>query len=177
MGLGSTYEKKYMQQKGIDNVRGGSYCDRLLTTHQTAFLQAEFNSVQGNCFKCNKPGHYASACNVDISDCMKSMSITDTKKKEDNKCSRCNRKGHKAAKCYARKNAQGVLIEESKNTNSFQYVYFKVSDYKAKELGVEPIPAPITLPNDVHIWNSDYIHAAPKSSNPGEGESGSQVKT
>jgi predicted GIY-YIG superfamily endonuclease len=54
--------KKYMNNYGIDNVRGGSYTTFELENAQKKLLQKELSSLEDKCFICNKPGHYANIC-------------------------------------------------------------------------------------------------------------------
>lgn len=54
--------KKYMNNYGIDNVRGGSYTSFELENDQKKLLQKELSSLEDKCFNCNKPGHFAKNC-------------------------------------------------------------------------------------------------------------------
>lgn len=56
------YTKKYMDLHGVDNVRGGTYCQTTLTLEQINFLRRESNTVNNKCFNCNGSGHYAKSC-------------------------------------------------------------------------------------------------------------------
>ena len=77
--------KKYMDKYGIDNVRGGSYCQIKLDQASLASLKKEMNGANDKCNKCGKSGHF----------------MRDCKYKKPKKCTRCNREGHTASKCYA----------------------------------------------------------------------------
>ncbi len=57
-----TWTKKYMDLYGIDNVRGGSYSNVILTEWQIKILEDEFKTANDLCFKCGKAGHFASKC-------------------------------------------------------------------------------------------------------------------
>lgn len=54
--------KKYMLKYGIENVRGGSYTKITLDVWMIQALKHEFSSIDGCCYKCKKPGHFAEEC-------------------------------------------------------------------------------------------------------------------
>lgn len=77
--------KQYMDKYGIDNVRGGSYCQIKLDKASVASLKREMNGANDKCNKCGKSGHF----------------IRDCKYKKPKKCTRCFREGHTVTQCYA----------------------------------------------------------------------------
>lgn len=54
--------KKMMGKYGIDNVRGGTYCQIQLSKEQILLLQREIRTAVNACFKCGMVGHYVSEC-------------------------------------------------------------------------------------------------------------------
>ena len=54
--------KKMMDLYGIENVRGGSYCNIVLHDWQIKALNAELATCNNLCFCCGKSGHFAYAC-------------------------------------------------------------------------------------------------------------------
>lgn len=56
------FVKKYMQQYGIDNVRGGSYSQVELSDVQTQMLQQELRTASDACFECGSHDHFARDC-------------------------------------------------------------------------------------------------------------------
>jgi len=54
--------KQYMSKYGIDNVRGGSYCQIVLSDDVKQFITNEINNVKNVCFKCGQAGHFINYC-------------------------------------------------------------------------------------------------------------------
>ena len=54
--------KFLMTKFGVDNVRGGAYCQRELPDYVEEMIQHETRSASDKCYKCGKPGHFANQC-------------------------------------------------------------------------------------------------------------------
>jgi hypothetical protein len=61
--------KTYMRTRGIDSVRGGSYCNVHLSSGQVALLTKEFRGADDTCNLCGEPNHFARECPNNISTC------------------------------------------------------------------------------------------------------------
>ena len=101
--------KEYMNQFGVDNVRGGSYVEIVLSDFHKQALQMEMNTAKGLCIRCGRGGHF-------MKDCWTS-SITPTHQiisqtaRNEKKCNRCGRTGHVTFHCYATTHANGDDID------------------------------------------------------------------
>lgn len=56
------YTLKYMEQKGIDNVRGGSFSQVELSNEQNKFISQMIKGATDKCFNCGESGHFVKEC-------------------------------------------------------------------------------------------------------------------
>jgi hypothetical protein len=56
------YTRIYMDKYGVENVRGGSFCEEVLDESTINMLEKMSNSVKNKCFICGKVGHFAKEC-------------------------------------------------------------------------------------------------------------------
>jgi cellular nucleic acid-binding protein len=54
--------KEYMGKYGIENVRGGPYCQTILTETQISAIEQSIWSSQNACLRCGRTSHYADKC-------------------------------------------------------------------------------------------------------------------
>jgi hypothetical protein len=78
------YTIKYMTKFGIDNVRGGSFCQLKLDASSYRTLRRMINGSSDKCYKCNKEDHYVNECD----------SVTYTC------CELCGRNDHETDICW-----------------------------------------------------------------------------
>jgi hypothetical protein len=56
------WTKIYMDRFGIENVRGGSYCEMNLTSESISCISKEVSHANDRCLFCNKKGHFIRDC-------------------------------------------------------------------------------------------------------------------
>lgn len=54
---------KYMDKKGIHNVRGGSFCQMKIAPDMEMVIKRMLNGSRDKCFKCGNSGHFVKDCN------------------------------------------------------------------------------------------------------------------
>lgn len=100
--------KEYMAKYGIDNVRGGSYCNIDLDDFQVEALKTEIWGAQNKCARCGRSGHFQKDCYA-RKDVDGNEFISDDEE-DDVVCFRCGREGHISPECYAKTHIKGFYI-------------------------------------------------------------------
>ena len=120
-----------MKQYGINNVRGGSFCQIELDQENINTINKMINGSTDKCYKCGGD-HFSSFCSL-------------VKKNEYNNCPnlgkntsqvvcfRCQRDGHSADDCYAKTDKNG----EELLTFGCEYVEVYCCEYCNKEFETE----------------------------------------
>jgi len=105
------YTLKYMEKYGINNVRGGSFCEIKLTDDNRKTITKMISGSTDKCYICGEKGHFASTCEYDDEDYEVEQFIQMLE--EENRCFRCHRKGHYEKDCYAETYLDGMSITDS----------------------------------------------------------------
>lgn len=108
------YTKEYMSKKGINNVRGGTYCKIKLDNDEIELLKKEINGATDCCYICGSKQHFANNCdnnydNINVNKLTKQLNSLLI---EQERCFRCHRIGHFANNCYATKDIHGNYIHD-----------------------------------------------------------------
>ncbi|VVU94453.1 hypothetical protein CPAV1605_175 [seawater metagenome] len=70
---------KNMKKYGIDNVRGGSFCQFQLTNENRKTIERMINGSTDKCYKCGKKGHFTNECSEsdeEFEETFESLNIT-----------------------------------------------------------------------------------------------------
>ncbi len=119
------YTIKYMKQYGIDNVRGGSFCNIELEEEHINTITRMINGSNNKCYNCGG-NHFYSFCSL-----MKKNEYNNCKNNVLTKliCERCERTGHTIDDCYASTDKYGEEI--------IDYVEVYECEYCGKEFETE----------------------------------------
>lgn len=98
--------KKYMKRYGIENVRGGSYSQIILSREQLNCLTKELETAKNACFRCGQPGHFIKNCPKSETK-SKQPEVTVSRKLY---CTRCGRNSHNVERCYAKTKLNGTPL-------------------------------------------------------------------
>jgi len=108
------YTKIYMSKKGINNVRGGTYCKIKLDNDEIELLKKEINGANDCCYICGSNQHFANNCdnnydNIIVDKLTKQLNSLLI---EQERCFRCHKTGHFSNKCYATKDFYGNYFHD-----------------------------------------------------------------
>jgi cellular nucleic acid-binding protein len=66
---------QYIKKYGIDNVRGGSFCQYKLTKTSKETINRMINGSTDKCYKCGEAGHFANSCTKKSSPKIKKVTV------------------------------------------------------------------------------------------------------
>ena len=114
------YTIKYMEKYGINNVRGGSFCNIQLSDTNIVTLQQIITSVTNKCYLCGNNGHYAKECKQ-VSGKKEKIPTIDLNEKCD--CPTSYFSGHRRGKCMLNKII--AFFDEEEDNNDKVVLYFE----------------------------------------------------
>lgn len=126
---------KFMKEYGIENVRGGSFCEMILSSENITTLKKMINTSSNSCFYCGNKNHFSNNCMKKIMKGVNNIfeSIKNkkrnrkryvenenkendekinnySKKRRNNCCHRCGNENHYQKFCYAKKDIYGNYL-------------------------------------------------------------------
>lgn len=112
-----------MKKYGVENVRGGAYCQVDLPSNTKLLLETEITGNTEKCYKCQQYGHFARNCSYEKSEpvwecdyCEREFTtrfgcmIHEKKCSQTSGCYRCGRDSHYAKDCYASTHIKGYSL-------------------------------------------------------------------
>lgn len=117
------YTLEYMNMMGIENVRGGSYSNPILSVEQRNNITRALRNANNLCMTCGGSDHYADMCGShypkfdpqndkkeDPSVMYVSPTGTAYSYIYEDSCKRCGRNNHTITKCFAKSDINGNIL-------------------------------------------------------------------
>lgn len=111
------HTKRMMALHGIDNVRGGAYCQIVLDEAVRAVLEHEIASAGDQCYSCGSADHFVRVCPFVLSKGSQNSSqkVQHKQRKKEQWCARCGYDSHTQAACYAKVDINGFPISQGQH--------------------------------------------------------------
>ena len=124
------YTLKAMAEHGIDNVRGGSFVQMILSPEEKETILKMINNSNNNCFKCGSNNHFVKDCHTNKTENESNNHFVKnyqtnkiTYVSTTNKCYRCGRSGHHIADCYAKTHANEYEFDDEPTETQYNKCY------------------------------------------------------
>jgi predicted GIY-YIG superfamily endonuclease len=105
------WTKEYMSKHGIDNVRGGAYCQINLDESQIESINRETRGAKDLCSQCGRAGHFAKNCYAKTEASGSKIHHEEPSTIKKSTCYRCGREGHYSPDCYAKTDSNGYTLD------------------------------------------------------------------
>lgn len=122
------YTLEYMNMMGVNNVRGGSYSNCVLSTDQQHNITRALRNANNLCTTCGESDHFSDMCSLSAFKADKKREEVDNTNNPDIKyvsssgvvhnnvertgdfCDRCKRNNHNSHKCWAKTDLYGNVL-------------------------------------------------------------------
>jgi len=108
---------RYMAKYGVENVRGGTYCQPQLSQDQLDEIKRKIDGAHDKCFRCGSGDHFAANCPVVSvpNRRSRSRSRSPVRRQQALQCFRCGHSSHFARECYAKHDINGQRLSDDED--------------------------------------------------------------
>jgi predicted GIY-YIG superfamily endonuclease len=103
------YTIKYMEKYGIQNVRGGSFCEMKLSSDNKTTILKMINGATDKCYECGEKGHFTKECHYVITSSEEEVSDDEESEEEVSdkeiwECEYCDKDFENEERCLIHEN-------------------------------------------------------------------------